>query len=519
MKKIFIMIAWMLALSSLAACQATPEKPAVVQKDMEQMIKKAEATPMITDTPGITLAQSLGVPERFQTTINKDNLTIKCDIDMELPNATKLPMVRVKAGKFSQEQVYAMFKALCGDIPMYISPELEDKAYYEQELISDQAELAKQTDKDSIRFYKEIISEDKKQYAKAPNTLEITPSDGTLKVHKFDESEGGLAGTNTILNATSDVHNLEDPMTFYVQNDADYTHTTVKSYKDEFGNTQFVAPESGSWFEFSREGQKGDQTYSVMYQQGTKLADVTALSLSGGKVANSLLSMTPQQARDIVEKFLTKAKINDMKIDTVSLYSSKRELPPEIAQLYINRNGGVAPTEAPESQAYILRLLRQVSGVKTESAPGYSQVSSEGQTDGPEWYYEEMTATVDDKGIANVYWMAPLEITDVLTENTAIRPWNDIANIFEKMMVVSSDIYTIPDRKQEIDITHASLSLERIIEKDSYTTGLLVPVWNFYGTVTTWNNNGEKRTVSKGYMPLLSVNAIDGTVINTQQGY
>ena len=138
---------------------------------------------------------------------------------------------------------------------------------------------------------------------------------------------------------------------------------------------------------------------------------------------------------------------------------------------------------------------------------------------GAEWYYEKMLIAVDDGGIASVCWEAPLNIIEVLTDDTAIRPFSEIAEIFEKMVVICNDWYVSPNRKQQIDITHMSLSLQRIMERDSYTTGLLVPVWNFYGSVTTWNNDGEANTTEWEYMPVMSINAIDGSVIDVFKGY
>jgi hypothetical protein len=528
MMKRFRVLIMLLTAALLAGCQATPDQPVVVQKDLEQMIEKGMSNrqtpaPLPATTPAedpkidyAALCAHYGVPERYQTTIAEGNLTISCDVAIELPNTMKLPMERVEAGRFSQEAVYALFGALCGDTPMVLVPSVWDKAYYEQAIIKAQAELAKETEKNSIRQYNDMINELKEQYKKAPDTMEITPCDGTLQIHKFGGVEyGGMAGTSTILYATSDPRNLENPMTVYVQNDADYDKTTVASYTDEFGNEQIIAPSSGSNLQFSREGQN---TWFGLYDSGTKLADVTALSLSGGVAENCLLGTTPRQAREVVERFLSESKTYDMMIDTVCLYSSKRDPPPELIE-DIKLEGRMELEEKPETHAYVFRLLRQVNGVKTESCHESSETSTDGMSFGKQWYYEELTVVVDDKGIASVYWMGPLAVKELITDHAAVLPFGDIAHIFDKMMVVTSDIYTIPERRQQIDITRASLSLQRIMEQDSYTTGLLVPVWNFYGKVTDWGSDGEKHTSEWAHMPLLSINAIDGSVIDVFKGY
>ena len=73
MKKLFVMIICTIML--LSACQPTPQKQVVVQKDMEQMIEKAVSSPSIQTIPEISpppdehkrsaLYDKLGIPERY----------------------------------------------------------------------------------------------------------------------------------------------------------------------------------------------------------------------------------------------------------------------------------------------------------------------------------------------------------------------------------------------------------------------------------------------------------------------
>lgn len=506
-KRVMIFFALLTAVL-FTGCQATPEKPVVVQKDMEQMIEtgmgdkeKQEPIPSSSEVASVEepqvpkyeyaeLCERYGVPERFQTTITEGNLTINCDVQIELPDTLTLPMVRVEAGRFSQEQVYALADALCGDTQMYLSPKYRDKAYYEQEIIENQAELAQESDEGRIRFLNAVIDGLKEQYEAAPDEIEVIPWDGTLQFYEIEgDKTGVLAGTQRRLNITSDPHNIENPMFMYVQNDIDYNDTSVYSFEDEFGNTHIVAPKSGSFLDFSREG---SDTRFGMHCGHTKLADVTELSLLGGSVENCLLSTTPMQARDDVERYMEQLQLSEYTIDNVVLYTTKMEVPPMIVEQ--REDGSTVIAEAgkeEEKHAYLFRLLRLVDGVKVESTHGSSESRTEGMSFGKEWYYEELTIAVDDRGIANAYWRAPLDVTEVLTDDTVIRPFGEIAEIFEKMTVICSERYISPDREQLIEITHVSLSLQRIMERDSYTSGLLVPVWNFYGTVTEWDNEGQ----------------------------
>ena len=328
-------------------------------------------------------------------------------------------------------------------------------------------------------------------------------------------------GNYTVLRATSAPFE-EDAMSFYVYNDVENA-TGIYSGKDEQGNTYTLAPSSNARLGFNREGINTD--YSS-YLQGHMLSDVTEASLSGVAALDSMLDTTPQQARQKVESFLNDMGLGDMTIDTVLLCSS------QMSEYMSAVEGGYSTVSSPASdeharQAYVFRILRQQGGVKVESTHQMSQTTLEmaqGDEDiavGKEWAYEYMIIAVDDEGIANVYWQAPLEVTELLTENTAMRPWSEIQDVFEKMIVIKNATYEDIDtyKTVTIDITHASLSLQRIMERDSYTTGLLVPVWNFYGTTTCVQTDGDPFVLQCGYMPLISINAIDGSVVDLNKGY
>jgi hypothetical protein len=530
MKKLFLLLP---AILLLAGCQTTPDKPVVVQKDMEQMIEKGmssaeagspPASASAADTAG--LYKHYGVPERFKAQIKEGKLAVSCDAQIELPDTERLPMARVVAAKFPQEKVYAFFKALCGDTPMYIVPQALDKSCYQEAILEHQAMLAKAKDKNLIKSINRTIEDLKKQYAKAPDSIDMIPSDGTLRTVDLEhEKTKAASGKQTILETTSDPRGVRvfygpdhsyTAMQFTVYNDVDYEDTSVYAYKDKDGNTQIVSPRSGSQLVFLREGDNTDYG-----RQGRMLADVTELSLSGGAVKDCMLSTTPKQAREKAEQFMAAVGLNGTRIDKVSLYSSKEEPPP--AEVIERREKAGAPTPfdngRPETQAYVFRLLRVLNGVKVESDHDCSETKTDDISYGREWMYEMFTIAVDDKGIANVFWTGPLQVTKVLTEDTKILPWSDIQGVFEKMIVIQNATNSDYFSGVRIDITHTSLSLERIVQRDSFTEGLLVPVWNFYGTTTLKDKKGVTNTVDNGYNPLISINAIDGSVIDLENGY
>lgn len=62
----------------------------------------------------------------------------------------------------------------------------------------------------------------------------------------------------------------------------------------------------------------------------------------------------------------------------------------------------------------------------------------------------------------------------------------------------------------------------RIIEPNSTTSGILIPVWDFFGTATYYNENNGQTVPIKDYdlnKSYLTINAIDGSVIDRNLGY
>ena len=534
MKRFFLLILIAAALT-FTACQSTPDEPVVMQKDLEQMIEQgmeqkstASPEPAEEGMDYSELCAHYGVPERFQKDFTEQGVTIHADIAIELPEMTAIPMAHVEAARFSQEQVYALFNALCADTPMYVMPETLDKEHYQDIILEYQVQLAQATNEDAVYSLNSTINELTALYEEAPDSMNIVSTDGTLQTRDIQhEKTDAASGVETYLEATSDPYQMQyvhgpgmrsTATQLTVYNDVDYNNTELYSYVDEQGNTQNFAPSSSSSLVFQRNA--GLCRYGL---EGTRLQDVTKLMSTDDVVDGCLLSTTPLQAQELVKNLVAQTGMDDMVIDSVALYSSKEEAWP--AEIYdskiemMEQIGIVTSYDLPETQAYVFRLLRQVNEVKVESDHDSSMTNMDGVSYGKEWMYEVLTIAVDDEGIANLYWTGPLNVTEILTEDTTIKPWSDIESVFEKMMPIMYTSYTDYYTDFRIDVTHASLSLQRIMEKDSFTTGLLVPVWNFYGTMTYTDDRGNDGEIDIEYCPLLSVNAIDGSVIDTDKGY
>ena len=112
------------------------------------------------------------------------------------------------------------------------------------------------------------------------------------------------------------------------------------------------------------------------------------------------------------------------------------------------------------------------------------------------WSYERCDVIVGEDGIQKVEIFNPYEVGKVQTENVKLM---DFDSIIKKITLGYSRIY---DPNTDND------------------TGLLVPVWDFFGGFDTeMDGVTEKRSGVYSTQSHMTINAIDGTIIDRELGY
>ena len=153
--------------------------------------------------------------------------------------------------------------------------------------------------------------------------------------------------------------------------------------------------------------------------------------------------------------------------------------------------------------------------------------SEEKNPDTVSWEMENIQIFVGKDGICSFRWRSPSGATTVKEEQTALLPFEEIASIASTMLpvvvigpketsLVDLDRINGFDTKMDVEITKVSLTLMRVRDKGSLQ-GTIVPVWDFWGT-WDWYDDGQQ---PQNYttQPMLTLNAIDGSVVSRQLGY
>ena len=134
---------------------------------------------------------------------------------------------------------------------------------------------------------------------------------------------------------------------------------------------------------------------------------------------------------------------------------------------------------------------------------------------------------VSSDGVCELYHLAPIETVTTLVEDAKLLPFSDILDIAKKMLPILHEDQIGSGNRVEFRIDRITLSLQRIAEQDNLEYGLLVPTWNFWGVDLRTGEDGVPHTYlcgvfsagTCGYLPLLSINAINGTIIDPMLGY
>ena len=150
------------------------------------------------------------------------------------------------------------------------------------------------------------------------------------------------------------------------------------------------------------------------------------------------------------------------------------------------------------------------------------------------WDLENILLDVGKNGVLRFAWTAPSTKPVVRQAESTLLPFEEIASIADTMLpevivgpketpLTKLDQYNGFDTRMDVDITKVSLSLMRIRDKGSLQ-GTIVPVWDFWGT-SDWydaepNAYGyQEKGMNYDFQPMLTLNAVDGTVVDRQLGY
>ncbi|MCI8338032.1 MAG: hypothetical protein HFH62_05020 [Lachnospiraceae bacterium] len=505
---------------AVAGCADNPEKSVVKEKNMDKMLEQAEGDRDASSYEQVK-DEVQKKYETYQTKIEDKKLKVNVNVDakVEIPETEKLSVYRVSAKKIKQGFLDRAREVLAPGVSLYDGSKnnARTKAVVAKEIRENQRFLEdakKSGDKGISQEYSEEIGELKREYKEAPAKVNVTDYPLDNKIQSIEKLYDGkpndtfyswlhdLHGSGQVFYGVSDGKD-ENYYSMYLQNSENYGNCLRYNYNKHAYASPIYHADVGS-----------DIPQLCPLEEG-KEPDFAKAGIEGWEagaskcVDNESLTISEQEAQGQVIDLLDKLGLQDYQCYQKGKY----------AQIL-----GEDGREIKYRNVYRFLCLRTLDGVFVNNQAGFKL------TDGFQgnqhvkkmWESEAVAVSVCDSGIVDFYYLSPLSVNKTVVEKSKIKSFSEIKDTFEQMVVIENANNDSEAEEREpvsIKVTDVNLVYTRISEKDSFDTGLVVPVWNFEGTIVDEAISGKYGYEYEKKGNILSINAIDGSVINQELGY
>ena len=491
MKRIYSMIAVLLLAISLISCQATPEDLVVKSKAGDELQKAIEATP--DTTPEVANEEQQPTTIKVKLDKSNDAGTLEVHIDADVVIADTMPVATIKKHNFTQEEVDGIVKVLIGDATMYDLSAPETKADIEAAMVNVRREstdlesdLAQSNGITNLEDLKAMADEwlgiYQKRYEDAPQSI--------APMESFSITSGDCAIRAMVGEEKAELFFSSHPWGDRIK----FMHFGGYNIERCFDGHKATAIEGDV-----------ERRLEMNYDDAVTLAKDTiqSMGIEGMVLAKTYLS---EDALNIVVDGE----------DTLGLLNSGR-------QFYL------CCFEREVMGGSVTTSNHHINGNDEDKDASYSEPLE----------YERLQLWIDDTGIRQMIWESPHDVVELVNETASVQiKGEDAAQaITDQIMLQYADMYNGVDHRV-INIDRVELELARIRYKGHPGEYIVVPVWSAYGSILeripqSAKKDYERRlqvsqpdaqgyfmdTVKDPETSLVTINALDGTVINRRYGY
>lgn len=514
------MVCITLASVLLAGCRKSPDSSVVSNKDFDKLIEQAENTEGET-TEVEELAENY---DTYKTTIEDDTMHVRVNVDasVDIPQTDKLSIYRVEQNRISQELLDKVRTILEPDTVFYDGGifGIQTKEQLEEEIndwkreienLQNSSDLSEEDKQPYFDEYQACIDALQEKYENAPNEVPITeyPSDNQLQ----SVSSLYASNTNNSYYVWQNQLNPDGEIYYGVSDAKDGNYTFLYAQNNEnYGNRlHYRTTKIGYPYGTPVVGTTGFDGKVIDYSDGIweygtepDIEFINDNNLDIEEDTQETANLSEEEARKQADEFLQAIGLTDYSYYAGGLYYDLLGVNNDTSDVYKYR------------KEYIFGYRRSIDGVFACNEDA-SKFTDEYQGDAYVkrlWSGEGVTVIVNDNGIVGFDLCTPLTVTDTVVDHASLKRFDEIKDIFEQMIITTNA--TSEEEFITIDIDKVVLRYTRISEADSFDTGLLVPTWEFIGTRSkgmTYDTSSNEEIV------VMSINAIDGSVINQELGY
>jgi len=443
----------------LTSCQKTPETPIVVSKNDGKLEEVLQADP----APELNLRKGDFWDEEFDSIDNTTHIVINAEV--ETPDVKTIPVVNCAPYYFTEDEASRAIKLLFGEEPLYDNS-VDDKSNIEELLFREKMNLQslKETGEYPIR-----------------------------------------EGENRPV-----VPNLEEEIAFVEKQIKDLEDSYAKATKDA------SKMESFEFKSISEEAQvinvRDDKTKRhQMYVFNDKNANDAAM-LYEYVEKNYLKKQLLSQEEDIGIQ-ISRAEAEHLAINTIKEIGA-------VDCIIISTSSA----QIDGKPCYMFELARSINNVSCREFESYSHnvaLGVDGQEYRAPWNQEVIQVVVSEDGIIEFNWEFPSIIYETVNENVAIKPYEEIQAIAKNQLerLLSADDFALNKQEKTIYINKVILNYMRVAKKDEIDRYYYLPVWDFVGEIVKENTEAEIDKMPTSNISFLTINAIDGSIINRELGY
>ena len=138
------------------------------------------------------------------------------------------------------------------------------------------------------------------------------------------------------------------------------------------------------------------------------------------------------------------------------------------------------------------------------------------------WSYESLCFYVDKDGIESMTYSNPYTIGKIKTENLNLLSFSEVMKIYEKMMVVTNADNMQYENSRSMILIGSFLVMPEYMSRLLTHTQVFDPRLGFFGSMTSeseYNGETESNTSKDQNESFLTINAVDGSIIDRNLGY
>lgn len=479
MKKKITLILMAFVMLIMAGCQKTSYTPAELTKGQAMVLDAAQSGSAVSSQ-----LSSLELPEKFTGDWSGVDgcVVVHADAEIDLPDVASVPTAIIERKPFSQADADRMLEVFTKGNTLWqeqgITKQMAQEQLEHYQAI-ERGEIPYEHDgtidrvPELIKHYEELVktAPDESERFTAPTTFQTTDEWNDGRIKGYAEAEGRVVHVD-IFNTSLGC----DQACFYVDGYGDVNSCSF------YGEEEGVNP-------------------GLTEKDAIEMGNALMKEVGNGNFVCS-------QIRPV-------AYFNNAQTTDKGIFDSGYEME------FVRTVNGFPIAHCPQYEispsgdTWIIPSLTGTASPENEQPVGY-------------WGYERITIYVNEDGVVYFSWQNPYSEPEIQTADAQLMSFSDVSDIFAKMIMVKNSNQKVINEKNgfvvinNIDIDKVSLNMMRIRDKNNYEQGLLVPVWDFWGTISYELEDEAYRDVvynGKYYSIHLTVNAIDGTIIDRELGY